>query len=72
MSMCSKCGAEMKEGVNYCKECGSGTPKANGALNQKKERALEQEKKGVKTAVVIGALVFAALSAWVLYHTFGP
>ena len=71
MNICTKCGSELKEGVSYCKACGSGSPKQGGALDQKKARVLGHEKKGVNIYMLAGAAVFVLLSAWVLYHTFG-
>lgn len=71
MNICSKCGAEMGSDWRYCKICGSGAPKNMTAeLQQKKGRVVSEERRWVKPALLSAGVVFAVLSAWILYATF--
>ncbi len=71
MNICSKCGTEMGSDWRYCKICGSGAPKnIETELQKKKVRVVSEEKRWVKPALVSTGVVFAVLSACVLYATF--
>lgn len=68
MTVCSKCGVELKKGAKFCKSCGSGHQDA-AQQKDKKSRVLAAEKKSSKTyivlgiaAIAIGAGLFFALS----------
>jgi uncharacterized membrane protein len=71
MNVCSKCGAELSGDIRFCKACGSGVSKNQGALiNEKKARVTAEEKKGIRTIGVIAAAAAVLLAAWVLYSVF--
>ncbi len=67
MKNCSKCGAEVNEGAEYCKKCGNTASKPGAGLDEKKARVLARDKKWVKTAVLAGGVFFAVLALWVFY-----
>jgi hypothetical protein len=64
MSMCSKCGAEMKDQQKYCKACGAGLSGAASSLGEKKQRIMTKEKPWVKPAMIAAALFLAVAGAW--------
>jgi hypothetical protein len=63
MAVCVKCGMEMKGEAKFCKACGSGA----GMHDEKKARVLAGEKKGPKTAMIIGAAVAVVVAGWLIY-----
>jgi uncharacterized membrane protein len=67
MKNCSKCGAEVNEGAEYCKKCGNAASKPGAGLDEKKARVFARDKKWVKTAALAGGVLFAALALWVFY-----
>jgi uncharacterized membrane protein len=67
MKNCSKCGAEVHEGAEYCKKCGNAASKPGAGLDEKKARVLARDKKWVKIAAPIAAVIFTVLALWVFY-----
>ena len=65
MAVCTKCGVKLKEDAKFCKACGNGAPV--GMHDQKKARVLAGEKKGPKTAIIIGASVAIVVAGWLVY-----
>lgn len=61
MTVCSKCGVEMKKNAKFCKACGSGQ-QGEGKRNDKKSRVLAAEKKSGKTYIVIGIAAIAIVA----------
>jgi hypothetical protein len=53
----------MKGEAKFCKACGSGA----GMHDEKKARVLAGEKKGPKTAMIIGAAVAVVVAGWLIY-----
>jgi uncharacterized membrane protein len=64
MSMCGKCGAEMKENAKYCKACGSSLSGGDALLNDKKARVMTREKQWVKPAAIAAAVVLVVAAIW--------
>ncbi|MDA8100449.1 MAG: Fe-S-containing protein [Nitrospiraceae bacterium] len=58
MSVCSKCGGEMREDAKFCKACGSGTAGAE----EKKARVLAGEQKGKSTWLIAGVVALLILT----------
>ena len=71
MKNCSKCGAEMKDGSEYCKKCGNALSKTGAGFDDKKARVLARDKKWVKIATPVAAVLFAVLALWVFYTIYG-
>jgi uncharacterized membrane protein len=69
MTVCGKCGVELKKGAKFCKACGSGQQDA-ARKNDKKARVLEAEKKKGNTYLVIG-IVAVAVAAGLLFAVMG-
>ena len=63
MSICSKCGVEMKGDAKFCKACGNGAE----MHDQKKARVLAGEQKSSKTAIIIGAALALVVAGWLVY-----
>jgi hypothetical protein len=64
MSMCGKCGAEMKENAKYCKACGSSLSGGDASLNDKKARVMTREKQWVKPAAIAAVVVLVVAALW--------
>lgn len=63
MSVCTKCGVEMKSEAKFCKACGNGA----GTHDEKKARVLSGEKKNTRTAIVISAAFMVVVAGWLIY-----
>lgn len=65
MSVCTKCGGEMKGDAKFCKACGNGV---EGTMHdEKKARVLAGEKKGPKTAIIITGAFVLVVAGWLIY-----
>lgn len=66
MSLCKKCGAEVKEHAKFCKACGGNLGGAEPSLNDKKARVMGRERATWTTPIVIaGVVVLAVAALWV-------
>jgi len=62
MSICSKCGVEMKDSARFCKACGSGAQeKGNDLIAEKKARVTAEEKRGGRTTMMVAGALVAVL-----------
>jgi len=66
MSVCTKCGVDMKHDAKFCKSCGSSVE--SRAHDEKKARVLAGEKKSPKTAIVISAAFAVVVAGWLIYN----
>ncbi len=65
MTVCTKCGLEMKHDAKFCKACGSGADM--GMHDEKKARVLAGEKKSPKTAIIISVAFAVVVAGWLIY-----
>ena len=65
MSLCTKCGGEMKGDAKFCKACGSSVEST--MHDEKKARVLAGEKKSPKTAIIIAAAFALVVAGWLIY-----
>jgi len=64
MSVCPKCGVEMKGEVKFCKSCGAGA----GLHDQKKARVLAGKQKSPKPLIIVAVVVVAAVAGLLVYN----